>query len=463
MEIDRTLNGRNIAVIGLGLSGVAAAKLALEKGGEVYVSEIRTDQEARDSASRLRRLGIEVELGPHNQQKIATAETVVVSPGISHHARIIKDLAGKGIATMSEPEFAFRFFDGPLIAVTGTNGKTTTAMLIAQFLKEDGQYVALGGNVGGGMAPPASELALSEDSPSWYVLELSSFQLSGVINLKPSIGVITNLAPDHLDRYESVATYYGDKAKIFANADNNSRWVLNGSDLEVLDLAQNVPGEHFYFSEEYTDSSAAYVEDDMVTVELVVSLSSIIGTDSIPLLGKHNIANVLAAALTAKLAGATDNSIAEGVKKFSSLPHRTEKVGQCRGIAWVNDSKATNISATINGITSLDGQLLVLLGGQDKGEDFTRLIEPLKANNSKVIAFGEAGDRLYQQLNEDVMVRLVEGSFEDLMASAFEWAERGDTVLLSPACPSFDMFRDYQERGDHFRKLVNKFLEIPNG
>ena len=460
MKSDRNLDGQSIAVIGLGMSGIAAAKLALEKGGEVYVSEMRTDQETRDRASRLRRLGVEVELGPHVESRISSAETIVVSPGISQDSKIIRDLSGNGISTISEPEFAFRFFDGPLIVVTGTNGKTTTALLIAEFLNEDGQTIALGGNVGGGMAPPASELALSEISPSWYILELSSFQLSGIIELKPNIGVVTNLAPDHLDRYESVADYYSDKANIFANADDSSRWVLNGGDVELLGLAKDVPGEHFYFSEGHSDCSSAYFEHGVVTVDLAGSQSSIVKRGEIPLLGNHNAENVLAAALTAKLAGSSNNSMEKGIKKFSDVPHRTEKVGQHQGIAWVNDSKATNITATTSGITSLGANLLVLLGGQDKGEDFTKLIAPLKNNDSKVIAFGEAGTRLYEQLKGNVRVRLVKGDLENVVESAYEWAEAGDTVLLSPACPSFDMFRNYEERGENFREIARKYLEM---
>ena len=460
MKVAKSLNGQSIAIIGLGASGKAAARLAFEKGGEVYVSEMRTDKEACHGASQLRNIGIEVELGPHVEERIAAAGTVVISPGIPHDTGIVRKLADNGISTISEPEFAFRFFEGPLIAVTGTNGKTTTAMLITQFLKEDGQDVALGGNVGGGMAPPASELALVENVPSWYVLELSSFQLSGVVDLKPTIGVFTNLAPDHLDRYDSVGAYYRDKGNIFVNADEQSCWVLNGGDYELASLAQDVPGERFYFSRSSAGSQAAYLDGDMVTVKLAESQSSLIGVDAIPLLGKHNVENVLAAALTAKLAGASSRSISDGIGKFSGLPHRTEKVVQHNEITWVNDSKATNVTATISGIESFDENLLVLLGGQDKGEDFSRLIESLKANNSKALVFGESGNRLHDQLKADVRVRYIPGSFEDVIEFARGWADPGDTVLLSPACPSFDMFANYQERGDYFCQLVMKFVEV---
>lgn len=463
MKMSRPLHGQSVAVIGLGASGIAAAKLALEQGGKVYVSEMRTDKQACAIASQLRQIGVEVDLGPHIQRKIAAAGTIVVSPGISPNSRVLKELTDNGISTISEPEFAFRFFNGPLIAVTGTNGKTTTAMLIAQFLKEDGQDIALGGNIGGGLAPPASALALGGSSPSWYVLELSSFQLSGIVDLKPTIGVFTNLAPDHLDRYESVSSYYGDKANIFHNADEKSRWVLNGDDVDLEHLTQGIPGERFYFSERYADREGAYLESDMLTVELTGSKYRIGGLEEVTLVGKHNLQNVLAAAVTAKLAGVANSSISAGLKEFSGLPHRTEKVAEINGIVWVNDSKATNITATVNGIRSFDSDLLVLLGGQDKGEDFSRLIKPLKEGNSKVLAFGESGIRLHEELKDEVRIRLVTGSFEDLMQSASEWAESGDTVLLSPACPSFDMFTDYEQRGERFCYIATKFAEDSGG
>ena len=275
----------------------------------------------------------------------------------------------KNSLTMAYRRFAFRFFNGPLIAVTGTNGKTTTAMLIAQFLKEDGQDIALGGNIGGGLAPPASALALGGSSPAWYVLELSSFQLSGIVDLKPTIGVFTNLAPDHLDRYESVPSYYGDKANIFRNADEKSRWVLNGDDVDLEHLTQGIPGERFYFSERYTDREGAYLESDMLTVELTGSKYRIGGLEEITLVGKHNLQNVLAAAVTAKLAGAAHSSISAGLKEFSGLPHRIEKVAEINGVVWVNDSKATNITATISGITSFDSNLL-FWEGKTRGRIF---------------------------------------------------------------------------------------------
>jgi UDP-N-acetylmuramoylalanine--D-glutamate ligase len=218
-----TLKGEKIAVVGLAASGRAAARLALEKGGKVHVSDLRTDAATHVRGAELRALGAEVDLGEHPLDRIADAATVVVSPGIRPDTPVLSELGERGVRWISEPEFAFRFFHGPLIAVTGTNGKTTTAVLLAHLLEEDGLDVALGGNIGAAFGPPASELALREEGPAWYVVELSSFQLGAIDRLKPDIGVMTNLAPDHLDSYPSVESYYADKANLFRNADDDSR------------------------------------------------------------------------------------------------------------------------------------------------------------------------------------------------------------------------------------------------
>ena len=223
-----TLEGEMVAVVGLAASGWAAAWLALEKGGEVHVSDLRTDSATHARGAELRARGAEVELGRHPVDRIAGAGTVVVSPGIRPDSPVLTELRKRGVRWISEPEFAFRFFHGPLIAVTGTNGKTTTAALVAHLLEEDGLDVALGGNIGAAFGPPASELALRERSPAWYVVEMSSFQLGAIDRFKPDIGVMTNLAPDHLDWYPSVESYYADKGNLFRNADDDSRWVLNG-------------------------------------------------------------------------------------------------------------------------------------------------------------------------------------------------------------------------------------------
>ena len=280
-----TLEGEKVAVVGLAASGWAAAWLALEKGGEVHVSDLRTDTATHARGAELRGRGAEVELGKHPVDRIAGAGTVVVSPGIRPDAPVLNELGERGVRWISEPEFAFRFFDGPLIAVTGTNGKTTTAALVAHLLEEDGLDVALGGNIGAAFGPPASELALRERSPAWYVLEMSSFQLGAIDRFKPDIGVMTNLAPDHLDWYPSVESYYADKANLFRNADDDSRWVLNGDDPAVAALAEGVPGRRFFFSRTSGGRPGAYLDRNMLTLDVSGEVEALGHVEDIALVG----------------------------------------------------------------------------------------------------------------------------------------------------------------------------------
>ncbi len=456
-----------VAVVGLGASGEAAARLALEKGDSVYVSDLRTDASIAARAEWLRSLGAVVELGHHDSARIASADLVVVSPGIPPTAPVLQDLAGDGVRWISEPEFAFRFFKGPLIAVTGTNGKTTTAALTAHLLARSGIDAALGGNVGAGLAPPASELALRESAPDWYVLEMSSFQLAGTDRFRPEIGVVTTLSPDHLDRYDSLEEYYRDKARLFQNATPESRWVLNGDGKEVRELPGEAPGIRYYFSLE-AQAGEASGEADRTSggwldgKELVLEgmdpgtggKEVLLSVDRLSLLGRHNVANCLAAAVTARLAGATLEGIRTGLSDFPPLPHRMEPVGEWEGVLWVNDSKATNVEAARSALDSLDRPVVLLLGGKDKGEDFSALAESIRARARHVLLFGEARHRLEKALGPAVSARLIDGSFQDVISEARRSARPGDVVLLAPACSSFDMFRDYEDRGRRFAALA---------
>ena len=450
-----SLDGERIAVVGLAASGRAAARLALERGGSVHVSDLRSDAAAHARGDELRALGIEVDLGEHPMDRIAMAETVVVSPGIRPDAPVLRELTERGVRWISEPEFAFRFFDGPLIVVTGTNGKTTTAALVAHLLESDGQDVALGGNIGQAFGPAASELALRDRGPAWYVVEMSSFQLAGIDRLRPDIGVITNLAPDHLDRYGSVEDYYADKANLFLNADEDSRWVLNADDPAVQDLAGDAPGDRYLFSTQKTGVRGAYLDRGDLTLEMVPSQKeTLIPVDRLGLLGSHNVENALAAATVASLAQASTAAIQRGLASARSLPHRTEQVAEGKGIRWINDSKATNVAAAGRAITSLEGPLIVLLGGKDKDEDFSPLASALVEVDARVLAYGEAGPRIEQALTEQVQVKLIDADFDRVIEAAAGAARPGDVVLLSPACSSFDMFENYEERGERFTELA---------
>lgn len=409
-----------------------------------------------------------MDVGGHDLARIQAADTVVVSPGIPPDAPVLRHLRNAGRDWISEPEFAFRFLQGSLIAVTGTNGKTTTAALAAHLLEAGGVEVGLGGNIGAGLGPPASDLARRDPPPEWFVLELSSFQLAHVRELAPDIGVVTNLAPDHMDRYARVEDYYADKANLFRNATTSSRWVLNGEQPEVRSLAGDAPGRRYWIraADEPASPAGGAVEEEAPgafvregrvflhlderpgagPVELLPALD-------LPLLGRHNRANALAAATAAALAGVEPEALRAGLRSFRSLPHRMEPVTERNGVLWVNDSKATNLHAVRGSLAAAERPVILLLGGKDKGEPFGELA-PVLDGVRGVLAFGAVRERVRRELDGMVAVDVVAGDLEEAVERARGWAQPGDMVLLAPGCSSFDRFSGYEERGDRFRALV---------
>lgn len=458
-----TLEGVSVAVIGLGVSGVAAARLALSRGGEVYVSDSSSDAATAGRGADLRARGADVELGGHDLERLARAGLVVVSPGIPPDAPVLRALAERGVRWISEPELAVRFYAGPLIAVTGTNGKTTTTLLVAHLLEAAGIPAAAGGNVGGGLAPAASDLALLPEPPAWYVLEMSSFQLAGIDTFRPDIGVVTNLSPDHLDRYADVASYFADKARLFDHADASSRWVLPWGDEAVAGLAGRAEGERWFFGGDAAPAGGqgrggphAYVEDGALVLQLADEPERLLPATELTLLGRHNVDNALAAALAARLAGATAEGIADGLRSARPLPHRLEPVAENGGVLWVNDSKATNVAATRSALASLERPVVILLGGKDKGEDFRPLGPALRGRVRHAIAYGAVGPRIEAELRGVVPIERMGSDFGAVVARAAELARPGDLVLLSPACSSYDMFESYEHRGRAFAELARE-------
>ena len=455
------LTGINVAVIGLGASGIAAARLAVEKGGDVYVSDSREENAVAARGADLGALRVDVELGGHDIERVASAGIVIASPGIPPDAPVLRALAERGVRWISEPEFAARFFTGSLIAITGTNGKTTTTLLVDHLLRAAGIRCAAGGNVGGGLAPPASDLARGSDQPDWIVLEMSSFQLAGVETFRPDIGLVTNLSPDHLDRYASVGEYYADKARIFDNADEGTAWVFPTDDPAVEALAGSAPGDRYRFGE--GPHSHAFLDDGMLTLRTAGEIEELLPRDEFPLLGVHNVQNALAAALVARLAGAAPGGIAAGLGSARALPHRLEPVAEVDGVIWVNDSKATNLAATRSAVSSIARPLVLLLGGKDKGEDFSQLATALSGRARAVLCYGAVAERAARELGAarpgvdaaaPLTVEIVAGPLDDVVARARSIARSGDVVLLSPACSSYDMYENYEQRGRHFAELA---------
>lgn len=447
-------NARRIGVLGLARSGRGAAALALATGAEVYATDAGNTPALREAAEAVRRLGGQAEVGGHSVAELVRCDLLVVSPGIPPTAPVLTDPRVRGIPSISELEFAFGKLRSPVIAITGTNGKTTTTALTSHLLEAAGFDAPVAGNIGTAL----SEIALREEAPDWVVVEASSFQLGGTRNFAPRIGVLTNLAPDHLDRYPSVEAYYADKARLFANAEAESEWVLNGEDPAVLALAGESPGRRYLFrvgSQPAAGEPGGYctAEGELILHVGGVERDLLAGSE-LPLLGAHNRANALAAALAATLAGAELGALRRGLKSFRALSHRLEPVLERHGVLWINDSKATNISSTRVAIEGMTRPTVLLLGGRHKGEPYTNLLDVLEGRVRVVIAYGEAGAEVESELAPHLPVERVTGTFEAVMARAAELARPGDAVLLSPACSSYDMFRDYEERGDRFRELA---------
>jgi UDP-N-acetylmuramoylalanine--D-glutamate ligase len=444
-----------IAVIGLARSGRAVATLLRKHGYNVYASDLASSPDTGRIAEELRAQGIIVDVGRHDLERLAHAGLVVTSPGVPPSARPLAFARDSGIQVVSEVEIALNFLVGPrLIAITGTNGKTTTTALIAHLLRGIDLEAVEAGNIG----TPLSEIAARERQPKWISLEMSSFQLHDTPSLKPDVGVLTNLSPDHLDRYATVDAYYEDKARLFANATADSVWVVNGDDSVAQRMAGDVAGEKFAFS--LVNESPAYF--DSRTGQLIVLGAPLLNRSDLPMLGAHNVANALAASLAVMVADRAHQTqqsrkgIAAALRTFRSLPHRLELVGEFGGVQWINDSKATNVSSAAVAIDGMERPTVLLLGGRHKGEAYTPLAELVKKKVKRVIAYGEAAPLIATDLRPVVDVVRLGSDFEEVIRAARAAARAGEAILLSPACSSYDMFSNYEERGERFRALAAK-------
>ena len=447
------------AVIGLGRSGSAVAQLLRRAGVAVYASDVAKSDAAHAAATALRSLGVAVDVGHHDLTRIAKAVVVVVSPGVPPEAPPLAAARRAGVPIVSEVEIALRLMPGlRYLAVTGTNGKTTVTALMGHMLRALGQRAVDVGNIG----TPVSELAMADDPPTWASLEMSSFQLHDTPGILPVVSILTTLSPDHLDRYPSIDAYYADKRLLFANATAASRNVATADNAEVEALIRGVPGQWWRFSVERQDV-AAYLDRDRG--QLMVLGAPLIARSEVPLAGDHNVANVLSAALAVMVADpafATTEAramLAEAVRTFRAPPHRLEPVHEQDGVLWLNDSKATNVASTRVALDGMTRPTVVLLGGRHKGEAYTALLPSLAKTARAVIAYGEAADQIVADLAEPLAGHVpVEhcggATFAEVMTRARTMAKPGDAVLLSPACSSYDMFTNYEERGRTFARLA---------
>ncbi len=449
-----------VAVVGLGKSGRSAAELLARDGHRVYASDAGDGAGARAAAAELAPLGVAAQTGGHDLARLARAALVVASPGVPPDAPPLAAARAAGVPVVGEVEVALHYLPGlRYVAVTGTNGKTTTTALAGHLLRALGRDAVDAGNIG----TPLAEMALRGAPPAWAALELSSFQLHDTPSVDPTVGVVTNLSPDHLDRYASLDDYYGDKARIFANDRPGSRWVKNGDEPDVMTLharvfgpRHDIRGETFTFSLRDPTAAAYY---DRAGGSLVLGGAPLLARAELPLLGDHNVANALAAALAVWAADEAHRTadararLAGALRTFRALAHRMEPVGTYGGVEWINDSKATNVSSALVAARGMTRPYVLLLGGRHKGEPYTALAEAAVRARA-VLAYGEAAPIVERDLAGRVRVERLGSDFAAVVARARALAEPGDAVLLSPACSSYDMFRNYEERGAAFRRLA---------
>jgi UDP-N-acetylmuramoylalanine--D-glutamate ligase len=443
-----------IAVLGLARSGRAAAELLRRAGADVYASDAGTGDAVSRAVAALVPLGVHVQTGEHDLARIARSALVVASPGIPPEAPALASARAAGVPVVSELEIALHFLPHQrYVAITGTNGKTTTTAITHALLEGLGHDAVAAGNIG----TPLAEVALRARQPDWIALETSSFQLHDSPSIAPTAGVLTNLSANHLDRYSSVEDYFADKSRLFRNASAHSVWVSNADDDHVQRMVQEVRGRHLRFT---IAAGAADGYYDRGHDRLVVLGQPLIDRFQFALLGDHNVANALAAALAVMGADQTHAlpagraRIAEALRAFRALEHRIEPAGAYGGVEWINDSKSTNIASTLVALQGMARPTVLLLGGRHKGEPYTALAGELRRIVKRVIAYGEAAPLVAADLAGVVPVDCENGDFHAVLARARDAAGTGDAVLLSPACSSYDMFDNYEERGRAFKRIA---------
>ena len=440
---------QRLVILGGGESGVGTAILGKKKGYDVFVSDFGKIKQNYKEVLIIN--GIKWEDETHTEALILNADVVMKSPGIPDKSPIVKKLHEKKIPVISEIEFAAPFTEAITIGITGSNGKTTTTMLTYHLLKAGGLNVGLGGNIGKSFA-----WQVAEDKFDVYVLELSSFQLDGIIDYKPHIAIITNLSPDHLDRYDyKYENYINSKFRITMNQDKNDYLIYDADDDAIANWFKNnkTKAQHIPFSLEKTLEKGAYLNKN--TMEININEEEfIMETESIALEGKHNLKNAMAATSVAKLMQIRKSAIRESLSNFQGVEHRLEKVLKIQNVQYINDSKATNVNATFYALDSMNMPTVWIVGGVDKGNDYTELMSLVREKVKAIICLGVDNRKIIDAFGDvvDVMIEVV--NMNDAVKMAQRLSEKGDTVLLSPACASFDLFENYEDRGKQFKNAV---------
>ncbi|MDO5664795.1 MAG: UDP-N-acetylmuramoyl-L-alanine--D-glutamate ligase [Bacteroidia bacterium] len=440
-----------LIILGGGESGVGSAILAKAKGFTVFLSDSGTLKD--EHRQTLIDYGIDFEEGGHTEEKILFAEEVVKSPGIPDTAPLVQKIIAKGIRVISEIEFAGRYTNAKMICITGSNGKTTVTSLIYHILKSAGLNVGLGGNIGKSFARQ-----VAEENFDYYVLELSSFQLEGVYDFKADIAVLMNITPDHLDRYDhNMQNYVDAKLRIIRNQKMGDSFIYWIDDpIVTKEIEKLKPASALYsFTEKNNYRATAYSEDNKMYIQIKDSVFDM-ELELLALQGMHNLYNSMASGIVAKLLDISDDNLRLALSDFKGVPHRLEKVASVRGVQYVNDSKATNVNSCWYALQSMRTKVVLILGGTDKGNDYTEIEDLVKQKARALIFLGKDNSKLHNFFDGKVSDIEDANSMKDAVDAAYRLAEKGDTVLLSPCCASFDLFKNYEDRGDQFKECVRR-------
>ena len=443
-----------VLVVGLGTSGLWAARWLAGQGADVIVTERKSESELDpDILRELLELGVVLEVGGHKKETFLNVDTIILSPGVPHDMALIKSASEKEIPVVGELELASRFVDTPIIAVTGTNGKTTVTTFLGRMLENAGFNVFVGGNIG----TPLMAYVASDEKADYIVLEISSFQLDTINTFSPYISIILNISPDHLDRYPDYEAYIQSKLRLYENQGDGQHLILNHDDQRLSSVSPSTGVSLLFYGSKKREGLHAFLEGGKICASLNGSTKQSFSLDAFALPGSHNQENLLGAILAGMALGIDATVIQKTVNEFKGLPHRLEYVSEVNGVLFYNDSKATNVDAAVRAVTSFDRPLILIAGGRHKGADYSPLITAGRGRVKGAVFLGEARELLAQSFRDEIPFSLAE-KMEEAVSKAFVMASKGDAVLLAPACSSFDMFSDYPHRGRVFRKAVEGLI-----
>ena len=439
---------KRIVVLGAGESGAGAAVLAKVKGFDTFVSDMSNISEKYKNL--LKKHDISWEEGKHTEELILNADEIIKSPGIPNEAPIIQKLKAQDTPIISEIEFAGRYTNAKMICITGSNGKTTTTSLIYHIFKSAGMNVGLAGNIGKSLALP-----VATEQHDYYIIELSSFQLDDMYNFRANIAVLMNITPDHLDRYDhNMQNYINAKFRIAQNQTQDDAFIFwNDDPIIKQELSKHgIKAQLYPFSAIKEEGAVAYVEQHEVVINKPIAFN--MEQEKLALTGTHNLYNSLAAGISANLAGITKDDIRKALSDFKGVEHRLEKVARVRGIDFINDSKATNVNSCWYALQSMPTKTILILGGKDKGNDYTEIEDLVKEKCSGLVYLGLHNEKLHTFFDRFGLPVADVQSMKDAVDAAYKMAQKGETVLLSPCCASFDLFKSYEDRGEQFKKCV---------